>query len=409
MTKLFQGRLPHLERPTMPSGLTGPYTPAEVETIYFEMMKAGYYDQDYNKEDWKPEPYKLMANILRDTFRLSSVDRVLDLGCGVGFLLQGLRDNGIDAEGIEFSSGIYERIAKKTKEHARLVGVDEFYQKPFFSERRLVISLEVFEHLPVSIIRRNLEKLRAEHAGQVFLTIPSFGYSQSLPAIGYAGDTNKERVTDVIENRLFSYQAMERGWPGGGHITLASYRWWTDFFFAHGFVRNFEAERRFAKYEDILKAYNWCPYVLEQSQTGLLHYGANWHDLEAAGERVGRWSKAGGDFYFDPPASHHRVHLRFDPAPAMVNADPLLRYLVLQEEIDEHDLRIRWRPLLTQSVVLEPRGDGQPMNAELPLPPLQPRGRYRLVLDTPMWSPKDHMKTHDSRQLGIFVREALLA
>ena len=80
-------------------------------------MENDFYDEEYNLTSWKPEPYELMANILCDVFKLeeNKSPEIIDVGCGVGYLVESFRRRGIEAGGIEFSKQIYNRISEETK------------------------------------------------------------------------------------------------------------------------------------------------------------------------------------------------------------------------------------------------------------------------------------------------------
>jgi SAM-dependent methyltransferase len=285
----------------------GPYTPAQIEAIYQQIMDSGYYDASYNAEDWKPEPYRLMANILREIFfkdipgkkstflklpkilggtksPTNTVRHVVDLGCGVGFLVSHLRQVGVDAAGIEFSPGIYERIERATKEHVRMENSEAFFKEDRFTGISLLVALEVFEHLPINLLRKNLEKIAREHDGPVFLTIPSSGVDPCTGRVGFI-ETSPTRLQDMQRNALFSYLAMLDGKPGGGHITLASFRWWTDFFLANGFSRQFDMEDRLHSFDQIFQAYRWCPYVIRRLEADTLKFSTGWKS-SAGGENL---------------------------------------------------------------------------------------------------------------------------
>lgn len=280
----------------------GPYTTLEIEKLYYELMENNFYDSNYNLEEWKHEPYELMANIFLEVFspNIQKDSRILDVGCGVGFLIESLNEKGLNASGVEFSEQIFDRISNVTKPHVNLLNEKSFYEDFGLHDYDLITSLEVFEHLPLRLIKKNLLKLFNEHDGWVFLTIPSIGndpysgrlvYYESLP----------NRIKDMSQNSLFTYLGMLNGKPGGGHITLASYRWWTDFFFLHNWVRDFEKEIKLSHYNKILLANKWCPFILKKFRADEVKFAGGWlpvsHTSEES-ELKGYWNLSNAEILF---------------------------------------------------------------------------------------------------------------
>ncbi len=99
----------------------GPFSPKQVEDLYIRMMSENFYNNNYNLDSWNPHPYELMCNMLIDCFDLRASSRILDFGCGVGYLLQGFSKRGIPCFGIEFSKDIFERIHPDVRENVQLL------------------------------------------------------------------------------------------------------------------------------------------------------------------------------------------------------------------------------------------------------------------------------------------------
>ncbi len=299
----------------------GPFSPAEIEKVYSDLMSSGFYSETYNSEDWNPEPYSLMANILADVFSLGKASlitaifskpadskEVLDLGCGVGFLVKSLRKMRVAANGIEFSPKIFERIDPATQKHVQLLNPDFFLNSFDLSKFNVVTALEVFEHLPISLIKRYLMKFHQNFDGRLFLTIPSSGVDPWSGRVIFT-ESSATRLADMDAHRVFSHLAMLNGKPGGGHITLASYRWWTDFFFANGFIRDLTLEKKLKSYEAIFSAYRWCPYILKKASVGSIHLGRGWHSTN--GGTKGVWSTNYSEVLFSVRDTHLTIKIEF--------------------------------------------------------------------------------------------------
>jgi SAM-dependent methyltransferase len=104
--------------------------------------------------------------------------RVLDVGCATGFVVEALRELGIDAEGVDVSQFAVEQAAQGARGHVRQG--DLCRRLPFPSRRfDVVTALETLEHLPPEAVPGALAELHRVSAGYVVATIPSFGPNES--------------------------------------------------------------------------------------------------------------------------------------------------------------------------------------------------------------------------------------
>lgn len=184
------------------------------------------------------------------------VRTALDVGCATGYLVEALRELGVDARGCDASPFAVAHPAPGARGHVELgdlrrglPGDDGAYD--------LVCALEVLEHLPPDDVPAALAELRRVAGGVVYATIPSFGPNPAGPAGHLEGKVRAER--------LAHYRSLGADWPGPvpyedlavdaegvpveGHLTIASFGWWTDRFAEAGFERWVEVERRL--YADI--------------------------------------------------------------------------------------------------------------------------------------------------------------
>ena len=135
-----------------------------------------HYDGDYFAADWRADGsrYDLETrrrieernpSLIRAVFQPL---RVLDVGCGPGFLMQLLGELGIEAQGIDFSPASRELAPGEVRERIRIGDVTEA-QVP---ERSfdLVICREVLEHLTVLQVRRAVEQLCRASSRFVYVT-----------------------------------------------------------------------------------------------------------------------------------------------------------------------------------------------------------------------------------------------
>ena len=208
----------------------GPYTPQEIEKVYADLMASNFYDEEYNRAEWNPDPYRAMSLILAEVFEVPvvggrskgfthlrklirkilgrAIPTFLDLGCGVGYLVAGLRELTVaSSRGVEFSPKIFGRIDQKTRNFVKLLSPEAFMGQFSLASFDVITALEVFEHLPLSIIRMDLAKIREEFRGYLFLTIPSSGqdpYSQRQ----VFGEGSPFRREDMRRNRPLRIESL---------------------------------------------------------------------------------------------------------------------------------------------------------------------------------------------------------
>lgn len=184
-------------------------------------------------------------------WRFFPVTSALDVGCAFGFVVEALRELGVDAKGVDVSQYAVDHAALGARGHVRYGNLR--YKLPFKAGSfDVVTALETLEHLPPEQVPHALAELRRVTRRYVVATIPSFGPNEHGPG----GWLNAK----IPDERLEHYQALgdgydgpipfedllrdEHGAPVEGHLTIASFRWWTQRFTEAGFVRCGAVERR---------------------------------------------------------------------------------------------------------------------------------------------------------------------
>jgi SAM-dependent methyltransferase len=137
---------------------------------------AAHYDQEYFAADWRGDGnrYELETRrrvedrnpaLIKSVFEPS---RVLDVGCGPGFLMLFLAELGIEVEGVDFSPSSRELAPPEVRDRISIGDVTE----PHGPERSfdLVVCREVLEHLTVLQVRRTVEQLCRASARFVYVT-----------------------------------------------------------------------------------------------------------------------------------------------------------------------------------------------------------------------------------------------
>jgi len=177
--------------------------------------------------------------------------RTLDVGCASGFVVEALRELGVDAEGVDVSQFAVEQAAAGARGHVRQGDLTR--RLPFRGRRfDVVTAYETLEHLPPEAVPAALAELRRVCAGYVVATIPSFGPNANGPGGWFPVKVRDERLDHYVglgdgyegpvpHEDLYRDAAGE---PIEGHLTIASFGWWTGRFSDAGFVRCDEVERR---------------------------------------------------------------------------------------------------------------------------------------------------------------------
>jgi SAM-dependent methyltransferase len=183
-------------------------------------------------------------------WRWFDVTRTLDVGCATGFVVEALREVGIDASGVDVSQYAVERAAEGARGHIGYGDLTRRLHVPDGSYDLLTV-LETLEHLPPSAVHHAIEELRRVTRGYIVATIPSFGPNRNGPGGWFNAKVPDERVPHYQSlgpdfRGPVPYEDLSRdarGEPIEGHLTIASFDWWTERFTEAGFLRCDRVER----------------------------------------------------------------------------------------------------------------------------------------------------------------------
>jgi SAM-dependent methyltransferase len=126
---------------------------------------------------------------------------VLDAGCAMGFLVEQLRNRGVDASGVDVSEYAISQAHESVAEHCRVGSLSE----PLGQRYDLITCIEVLEHLPPAETDRAIENLCLASDRLVISTTPGdFGepthlnvqppeyWSAKLAERGFARDLDRD-------------------------------------------------------------------------------------------------------------------------------------------------------------------------------------------------------------------------
>jgi SAM-dependent methyltransferase len=152
-----------------------------------ELVKydSGYFEREYWKEDLKgqqgnrglsyddPEHQQRFELLFREIVSRYSPQRMLDVGCGTGLLLEVALSNGIDAFGCDVSAVAHEIFCSRVVEEFRdRFKVSPITNLPFGNATfELTVCLDVLEHVIVFDVQRAVQELCRVTANRLVCSI----------------------------------------------------------------------------------------------------------------------------------------------------------------------------------------------------------------------------------------------
>jgi len=179
----------------------------ERKVISQKMPESNFYDQNYFQGEWRTnDRYDLTTRrkiegrhpeLIRDVF---SPRRVLDLGCGPGYLMRLLLDVGIQADGLDISHSSKEMAPAEVRSRIRIGSLLEAR----FPDRSydLVICREVLEHLPVVDINRAVFNMCRISSRFVYITTRFHPDPSSLLDLTSEPEVDPTHITLMNKNLL---------------------------------------------------------------------------------------------------------------------------------------------------------------------------------------------------------------
>jgi SAM-dependent methyltransferase len=237
---------------------------------YFDKPKDVYTESGYDRYSADDSGIHAAAKVVLSFF---APQKVLDVGCAKGFLVQMLRDNGVDAWGVDISRYAIETAPESVHEFLRVGTVlDLEFDDDSFD---LVACLETLEHLHPDRIHEAVGELCRVTSDKVFVTTPSAGANEFGPDGGLVGkvkpaaiDLYKDEETLSGPIPITDLVTDKDGFPLQGHLTVATFAWWTAMFAKYGFSRRGDIERLINEDELLVHTGFWNVYVFQKPLRG---------------------------------------------------------------------------------------------------------------------------------------------
>ena len=109
-------------------------------TEFYEKNGGGNYTE---KEKWMP----FFITVAEENIRRYNPKTVLDAGCAMGYIVEALRDRGVEAYGIDISEYAIDSVREDIKPYCRVHSIIEPLPLEFPQKFDLILTIEVLEHL----------------------------------------------------------------------------------------------------------------------------------------------------------------------------------------------------------------------------------------------------------------------
>lgn len=135
-------------------------------SYYYFSYESGPYERN---EHWLGLARHFAHHIVTDLAPASS----LDAGCAIGLLVEALREQGVDAYGIDVSEYAIASVDERVKDHCRQGSLTE----PLGRRYDVITCIEVMEHLPPEAAEVAIANLCASTDQIIFSSVPD-GYAE---------------------------------------------------------------------------------------------------------------------------------------------------------------------------------------------------------------------------------------
>lgn len=294
---------------------------------YFDIPKDAMQGSGYGEAYSDSGEFGQVAELARELFHPSAV---LDAGCAKGFQVAALRSRGIEAWGIDISEYAVRSAPTEVSPWLKVGScTDMDYPDGSFD---LVLAMETLEHIPPSEIDATIRELRRVGGRWLWASVPCMG-ENPFGRDGLVESKVKDAYLELYRRNTIDLAPLKHlildvdGFPLHGHVTIASFDWWTAAFNRWGFIRRGDLERVVNEKLYSAREGIWNCMVFEKALT-----------REAAAPPAARSGMAfspvaEGVWETEPvslPAGVYRVELKVAMAGIRAGGEPLRRALRCQ-------------------------------------------------------------------------------
>lgn len=140
------------------------------QELYNEKYYESHLGPEYIRNNGWEEVFGRIADRIIKEFQPKTV---LDAGCAIGFLVEALRDRGVEAYGIDISEYAISKVRDDIKPYCKVASITE----PLQNKYDLIVCIEVFEHLEMDQIKAACTNLCSSTKEILFSSTP-FDYHE---------------------------------------------------------------------------------------------------------------------------------------------------------------------------------------------------------------------------------------
>ncbi len=155
--------------------LTGPAGCPMTSSDYASMFNQLYYREGCGRPYQRDEVWlNFFDGIAEKIVREINPRTVLDVGCAMGFLVEGLRKRGVEAYGVDISEYAISQVHESIRPYVRVGSAAE----PFPQRYDLIVTIEVLEHMPKEDAEKAILNF-TRHADDVLFSSTPFDYKEA--------------------------------------------------------------------------------------------------------------------------------------------------------------------------------------------------------------------------------------
>lgn len=162
-----------------------------------------------------------LARLMLEIF--PSSEPILDIGCGTGFYIKFLEDNGYRCRGIEGTKGIEE-----ISHFHPIIQADLSKPLGLSIEPSNIISLEVGEHLPEEFERVFLDNIVRYAKNRILLSwgVTPPGLRRNASGCGHQNERPNEYIIERMKERGFAYDEKLSQYLRASYDEKETGAWW---------------------------------------------------------------------------------------------------------------------------------------------------------------------------------------